>query len=102
LDAYIDPPFTAAPAEISLAREGPFYRAQQAVGLIRPNQWNLGRRIAVLTAIGWLPLFLITNTFEPRRSSFPLDELPCPCPVIHCGSCVADRRDSDGLALPRG
>src|SRR5271156_3222104 len=51
---------SSAPAEISLVRGGPFYRAQHAVGLIRPNEWNLGRRITFLIAVGWLPLFLIT------------------------------------------
>jgi len=55
---------SSASAEISLVRGGPFYRAQQALGLIRPNQWNLGRRIAVVIAVGWLPLFLITALFN--------------------------------------
>jgi len=50
----------SAPAEISLLRGGPFYRAQHAVGLIRPNEWDLGRRISFLIVVGWLPLFLIT------------------------------------------
>jgi hypothetical protein len=60
MDANADPAVPSAPAEVSLIRGGPFHRAQQAVGLIRSNQWNLGRRIAFLVAIGWLPLFLIT------------------------------------------
>ena len=47
------------PDEVSLVRGGPFYRAQRAVGLIRPNQWNLGRRITFLIAVGWLPLLII-------------------------------------------
>jgi hypothetical protein len=51
---------SSAPAEISLVRGGPFYRAQQAVGLIRANQWDLGRRITFLIAVGWLPLLVIT------------------------------------------
>jgi hypothetical protein len=51
---------SSAPGAISLVRGGPFYRAQHAVGLIRPNEWNLGRRITFLIAVGWLPLFLIT------------------------------------------
>ena len=60
MNARTSPPFAAAAAEVSLIRGGPFYRAQQAVGLIRPNQWNLPRRITLLIAVGWLPLFLIT------------------------------------------
>ena len=51
---------SSAPGEVSLVRGGPFYRVQHALGLIRPNEWNLGRRITFLIAIGWLPLFLIT------------------------------------------
>jgi hypothetical protein len=64
MDANADPAVPAAPAEISLVRGGPFYRAQQAVGLIRPNQWNLDRRITFLIAVGWLPLFIITALFN--------------------------------------
>jgi hypothetical protein len=52
--------------EVSFVRGGPFYRLQQALGLVRPGQWNAGRRIAVLIAIGWLPLLLIT-LFLHRR-----------------------------------
>jgi hypothetical protein len=64
MDANTDPPCTPAPADISLIRGGPFYRAQQAIGLIRPNQWNFGRRIAFVIAVGWLPLFVITALFN--------------------------------------
>jgi hypothetical protein len=64
MDANADPAVPSSPAEVSLVRGGPFYRAQQALGLIRPNQWNLGRRIAVVIAVGWLPLFLITALFN--------------------------------------
>jgi hypothetical protein len=46
-------------------RGGPFYRAQEAFRLIYPNRWNVGRRIAVLIAISWVPLFLITALLNP-------------------------------------
>jgi hypothetical protein len=52
--------FSDAAPEISFVRGGPFFRAQQAVGLIRPNKWNLGRRITVVIVITWLPLFVLT------------------------------------------
>jgi hypothetical protein len=52
--------------EVSFVRGGPFFRAQQALGLVRPDQWNLGRRVAALIAIGWLPLLLITLFANPR------------------------------------
>jgi hypothetical protein len=51
--------------EVSLVRGGPFYRAEQMLGLIHPSRWNLGRRIAALIAISWLPLFLITALLNP-------------------------------------
>jgi hypothetical protein len=63
MDAETNPP--SAPAEVSLVRGGLFYRAEQMVGLIRPNQWNLGRRIAALITISWLPLFFITALLNP-------------------------------------
>jgi hypothetical protein len=56
---------SSTPAEISLVRGGPFYRAQQAVGLIRANQWDLSRRITFLIAVGWLPLLVITALLNP-------------------------------------
>src|SRR5882724_6697598 len=49
----------------SLIRGGPFYRAQQAVRLIRPNEWNHGRRLTFAIALGWLPLILISALFHP-------------------------------------
>lgn len=55
-----DSSFNPASAEVSFVRGGPFYRAQQALGLIRSNRWNLGRRIAVLIVITWLPLLVLT------------------------------------------
>jgi hypothetical protein len=60
MDADTELPFTPTSFDVSFVRGGPFYRAQRAIGLIRPNQWNLGRRITFLIAIGWLPLLIIT------------------------------------------
>jgi len=59
------PPIISASEDVSIVRGGPFYRAQHAIGLVRTNQWNLGRRIAVLIAVGWLPLFFITAIANP-------------------------------------
>jgi len=50
---------------VSLFRGGPFYRAQQITRLIAPNRWNLGRRLTVAVAVGWLPLVLLTAAFHP-------------------------------------
>jgi hypothetical protein len=59
-------PDKSAPTEISLVRGGPFFRLQTAIGLIRTNQWNLGRRDDFLLAVGWLPLFVITAFLNPE------------------------------------
>jgi hypothetical protein len=60
-----NPTIISASVDVSLVRGGPFHRAQHAIGLIRPNHWNLGPRIALLLALGWLPLFLITAISNP-------------------------------------
>jgi hypothetical protein len=60
VDTKPDHPLTLGPPEVSLVRGGPFYRAQQAVRLIRPNQWNLVRRISVAIVVAWLPLIVLT------------------------------------------
>jgi len=52
--------------EVSLVRGGPFYRAQEALRLVHPNHWHLGRRTTCALAIGWLPLVLITLLLNPR------------------------------------
>jgi hypothetical protein len=51
--------------EVSLIRGGPFYQAQIITRLIRPHQWNLGRRIIFAVAIGWIPLVMLTAAFAP-------------------------------------
>src|SRR5271170_4085411 len=65
MDANADSAATTATAEVSLVRGGPFFRVQQALRLIRPEQWNLGRRVGLLLAVGWLPLFVITALLNP-------------------------------------
>src|SRR5215471_13233147 len=51
--------------EVSLIRGGPFYSAQLVTRLIHPGQWNLGRRVIFVVAIGWIPLILLTALFQP-------------------------------------
>lgn len=57
--------------EFSLIRGGPFYRAQEATRLIRPNQWNLPRRLILALSVGWLPLVLLTLLFNPHAHDQP-------------------------------
>jgi hypothetical protein len=58
--------FSVGPVDFSFVRGGPFYRVQQALGLIGPNHWNVGRRTIFLIALGWLPLLLITALWNPK------------------------------------
>ena len=60
MDTKADSKLNHAPPEASFVRGGPFYRAQQALGLIHANKWNLGRRITVLIVIAWLPVLVLT------------------------------------------
>ena len=55
-----------ADQDFSLVRGGPFYRLQQAAGLIDANRWNLGRRAVFALAIGWAPLVILTALFHPH------------------------------------
>src|SRR5271170_4284886 len=50
--------------EVSLVRGGPFYRVQEAIRLLTPERWNLGRRILLAIGIGWVPLVLLTLLFK--------------------------------------
>jgi len=52
------------PDDVSLIRGGPFYRVQHATRLLPSDRWNLGRRITLAIAIGWLPLLLMTVLFH--------------------------------------
>jgi hypothetical protein len=45
---------------VSLIRGGAFYRFQEVAHLIRPNQWNAGRRIFITVLVGWVPLVALT------------------------------------------
>jgi len=74
MDAKPDPASIPSPSEISFVRGGPFYRIQRALGLIRPDDWNLARRIIFLIAVGWLPLVLITAIVNPEGLASLLKE----------------------------
>jgi hypothetical protein len=45
---------------ISLIRGGTFYWAQEKIGLIRPHQWNLGKRVPLAIFLAWIPLVILT------------------------------------------
>lgn len=56
-----------AAGDVSLIRGGPFYRVQHAARLLPSDRWNLGRRITLVIAVGWLPLLLMTALFHPHE-----------------------------------
>jgi hypothetical protein len=97
-----DPLLTVA--DVSLVRGGLFYRLERLVGLIHPNQWNLGRRITLLIAVSWLPLLLIT-AFVNREglSSFLTDyrvysRLLVAIPVLLLGQPLVESRFREVVA----
>jgi hypothetical protein len=53
---------------VSLIRGGAIYHFQEAVRLIRPNQWNTGRRILVALLVGWVPLVALAALSDSRAS----------------------------------
>lgn len=84
--------------DLSLVRGGPFYRAQQAVRLIRPGEWNHLRRVAVAIAIAWLPLVVITAVHNPTALNSLLRDyrvyarLLIAVPVLLVGQLMMDVR----------
>jgi hypothetical protein len=60
-------PIDSTDDDVSLFRGGPFYRAQAFAHLIGPGRWNLGRRVATVLAVTWLPLVILTAVFSPDR-----------------------------------
>lgn len=65
MDAKAEIEDTQSLVEPSLIRGDPFYRGQLAIRLIQTNRWNMGRRIALAIAVGWLPLVVITVVLNP-------------------------------------
>lgn len=53
---------------VSLIRGGAIYHFQEVLRLIRPNQWNTGRRIFVGVLVGWVPLVALTALSGSRTS----------------------------------
>jgi len=98
MHAVNNPPSTTARQDISLVRGGLFFRLQQAVGLMRPDQWNLGRRSAVLIVIGWVPLLAITALLNPASFRSLLTDyrvyvrLFIAIPVLLSGEMLLDSR----------
>jgi hypothetical protein len=101
--------------EVSLVRGGPFYRIQEAIHLLTPERWNLGRRIALAVAVGWVPLLLLTLISNPHSIGTLLTEYPVnvrmliAVPVLLAGQVLMESafrmilrhiRDANLLSLP--
>ncbi len=39
--------------DVSFVRGGPFYNIQEAIQLLTPERWNLGRRISLAIGVAW-------------------------------------------------
>jgi len=48
------------PSSFSIAEGGPWYRLQEAVGLLKPSSPNPARRAALSTLLTWFPLFALS------------------------------------------
>jgi len=57
---------------VSLIRGGALYRFQEMAHLIRPNQWNVARRVFTAVLVGWVPLVALTFITESHASLFAL------------------------------
>lgn len=84
--------------DVSLFRGGPFYRAQAFIRLIGPGRWNLGRRVALILAIAWLPLVILTAMFSREnlvgllRNYMVYSRIVVAVPVLLIGQYLMDDR----------
>jgi len=53
---------------VSLIRGGALYRFQETTHLIRPNQWNVARRVFLAVLFGWVPLVALSAMSHSRVS----------------------------------
>ena len=82
MHAVIDPPLTAAPADISLVRGGLFYRLQQAVGAHPPESVE-PRPPQCCVDCHWVAAFAGHHcTAEPGDSPVSLNRLPRVRPAV--------------------
>ena len=88
IDSVADVSRAAAHTRLSLVRGGPFYRLLRAVGLIRPPQWNLGRRIAALLVDRVASDGHHHGDFESRRLALAAIRSSCVCATLrrHSGA----------------
>jgi len=52
-------PGATSPLRFSFVRGGPFYEAQRALGLMPNGTLGVGRRVAAVIALTWLPIMLL-------------------------------------------
>ena len=84
--------------QVSLIRGGPSYRIQEALRLIGPNRWNLGRRIIVAVVIGWVAPVLIVALSNPGDAvgiikSYPIAaRMLIAVPILLAGLTIMESR----------
>lgn len=66
--------------------------------LIEPGRWNLGRRVALILAISWLPLVIVTALFVPDqlvgllKNNLVNSRIAIAIPVLLIGQFMMDSR----------
>jgi hypothetical protein len=84
--------------DVSLFRGGLIYRAQLVTRLIDAEHWNLPRRVALVLAVTWLPLVIITAIFYRDQLSTLLKDyvayskIVVTIPVLLLGQPVMESR----------
>jgi hypothetical protein len=54
-------------ASLSLIRGGTLYWVQEQTHLIRPDQWNVSRRLTLFVGLAWLPLLVLATADNPSN-----------------------------------
>ena len=62
-----DSPKTTAPRDISLVRGGLLYRFLMLIRVMDDGHWNIGRRVAFVLAVLWVPVVVIRLINHPDR-----------------------------------
>ena len=62
-----DSPETTTPRDISLVRGGLLYRFLTLIRVMDDDHWNIGRRIAFVLAVIWVPVVVIRLINHPDR-----------------------------------
>src|SRR5262245_49728360 len=86
--------------DVSLFRGGLFYRGQALLHLIGPGRSYVGRQVAFILAVSWLPLVILTAVFSPHElvelltNYMVYSRVAVAVPVLLIGQLLMDNRFS--------